>query len=306
MQRYILACALQAVGCLLAVSIIVFSITRLTGDPTVLLLPVDATKEDHIRLTTHLGLDKPLYIQYWKFIRHAARGDFGNSLLVERTVTEIMMSRLAATLELGAVAILISLVIALPLGVYSAVKKDSFFDLGARMFAVLGQSAPPFILGLMLILVFSVWLRLLPAGGRGGLTNIIMPAVTLGYVVVAGIMRLMRSSMLDVLSSEYIKLARIKGLPERAVIWKHAFKNALLPVLTFSIIVFVYVLTGAVVTETVFAWPGIGRLAIESVIARDFPVVQGVVLFMAALFIAANFIVDILYAYLNPKIKHGR
>ncbi len=306
MQRYILARALQAVGCLLAVSIIVFIITRLTGDPTVLLLPVDATQEDHIRLIAHLGLDKPLYVQYLKFISHAVRGDFGNSLLVERAVTEIMMSRLPATIQLGAVAILISLIIALPLGVYAAVKKDSFFDLGARIFAVLGQSTPPFILGLMLILVFSVWLRILPAGGRGGLTNLLMPAVTLGYVVVAGIMRLMRSSMLDVLNSEYIKLARIKGLSEGAVIWKHAFKNALLPVLTFSIIVFVYVLTSAVVTETVFAWPGIGRLAIESVIARDFPVVQGVVLFMAALFITANFLVDILYAYLNPKIKYGK
>jgi len=174
------------------------------------------------------------------------------------------------------------------------------------MFSVLGQSVPSFVLGLLLILVFSVWLGILPAGGRAGPKTIVMPAVTLGYYIAAGIMRLMRSSMLDVLDSEYIKLARIKGLTEQKVIWKHAFKNALLPVLTFAVMMFVVVLAGGVVTETVFAWPGIGRLAIEAVIARDYPLVQGVVMFVAAVLMAANLMVDILYAYLNPRIKYGQ
>ena len=247
----------------------------------------------------------------YRFLRYQVDGqplggDFGKSTFLGRSAFAIAMSRLPATLELAGVAILICILLALPLGVYAAVNRGRFFDVGARIFAVLGQSLPSFWLGLMLMLVFAVWLGILPIAGRGGPLNIVLPAVTIGYYQVSGITRLLRSSMLDVLDSEYIKLARIKGLSERLVLWKHGFKNALIPVLTFAVIVFVHLLSGAVVTETVFAWPGIGRLVIQAVTWRDYPIVQAAVIIMAAMNIAANLGVDILYAYINPKVRYGK
>ncbi len=200
----------------------------------------------------------------------------------------------------------LSLLIALPCGVYAAVRRGRLLDLVVRTVAVLGQSMPAFWLGMMLILVFGLYLGVLPLGGRTGPTSVILPAITLGYFFVAGIARLTRSSMLDILDSEYVKLARIKGLSERTVIWKHAFKNALLPVVTYTSIMFVAMIGGAVVTETVFSWPGIGQLVIQAVNWRDFPLVQGIVLVIAVMYITANLAVDIIYAYLNPKIRYIR
>jgi peptide/nickel transport system permease protein len=290
----------------LAVSVIVFLLGRLSGDPLDLLLPIDATEEDRAILSEHLGLDKPLPVQWGIFIENALQGDFGRSVRTGRPTMDMVAERFPATLQLSLAAILISLVISLPIGVYSAVRRGGFLDFVARMMAVLGQSVPSFWLGIMLIYLFAVTLGWLPSAGRDGLSHLALPAITLGWGISAGIMRLTRSSMLEVLDTDYVKLARIKGIPEFKVIWKHAFKNAALPVLTYSAMIFVVILGGTVVTETVFAWPGVGRLVVESAVSRDFPVVQTVVMLLCGLFIIANLAVDILYSYLNPKIRYGR
>ncbi len=304
MRKYILGRTIQAVISLLGISIIVFLAARLTGSPVDIMMTEYTSLEDRVRLERYLGLDKPLYVQYWKYISNAAKGEFGESTYMKRPVSEIILSRLSATLELGAVAILVAILIALPGGVYAAVKKGTLLDLLVRLFAVLGQSVPSWWFGLVLIMFFGVRLGVLPSGGRGGISSYILPAITMGWYVSAGIMRLVRSSMLDVLGSEYMKLARLKGLSEAVVIWKHGFKNALLPVLTFAAVVFVSMLAGSVSTELAFSWPGVGRLVVDAVMWRDFPIVQGVVLLLATMYILGNFVVDILYAYLNPRIRY--
>jgi len=306
MLRFIVGRAAQSLLGLLVVTFVVFYAARLTGDPTVLMLSEMATREDAARLRAHLGLDKPLAAQYGLFLSQALRGDLGESTRYRRPVTDVLASRFPASLQLGSVAIVISLLIALPIGVYSAVNRGTLLDVAGRMLAVLGQSLPLFWLGLMLMLILAVWLGLLPAAGRGSAASLVLPAVTMGWATTPAIMRLTRSAMLEVLESEYIKLARIKGLSEWRVIWKHALKNALLPVVTFSVLLFAEMIAGAIVTETVFAWPGVGQLLISSVNNRDFPMVQGAVLLLSALFILGNFGVDVLYAYLNPRIKYGR
>ncbi len=298
--------AVQSLLGLLVVTFVVFYAARLTGDPTVLMLSEMATREDAARLRAHLGLDQPLPVQYGRFLSQALRGDLGESTRYRRPVTDVLVSRFPASLQLGSVAILVSLLIALPIGVYSAVHRGTVLDAAGRILAILGQSLPLFWLGLMLMLILAVWLGLLPAAGRGSAASLVLPAVTMGWATTPAIMRLTRSAMLEVLESEYIKLARIKGLPEWAVIWKHALKNALLPVITFSVLLFAEMIAGAIVTETVFAWPGVGQLLIASVNNRDFPMVQGTVLLLATVFIIGNFGVDLLYAYLNPKIDYGR
>ena len=291
---------------MLVVVSIVFVLTRLSGNPIHLLLDVNATEQDQRILMRHLGLDRPLPVQYAIYVRNIFAGDFGNSVLTRRPVTEHIWERLPATVELGFVAMLMSVVLGVPLGMYSAVKRGSLLDTGARVFAVLGQSVPAFWLGLMLILFFGVMLGVLPAGGRGGLAHLILPAFTLGYFTSAAILRLTRSAMLEVLGSDYIKFARLKGLPEQVVLWKHGLKNALLPVITFAVLLFVQFLGGAVVTETVFAWPGLGRLILESITTRDYPIVQAGVLVLSALYLVGNLLVDMLYSYLNPRIRHAR
>jgi peptide/nickel transport system permease protein len=306
MFRFVAGRAFQSLLSLVVVSFVVFYAARLTGDPTVLMLSEMATTEDAARLRAHLGLDKPIPVQYGLFLKQALQGDLGESTRYRRPVTDVLASRFPASVQLGCVAIVISLVIALPIGVYSAAKRGTALDFASRMFAVLGQSLPLFWLGLMLILIFAVWFGVLPAAGRGTAANFILPAVTMGWATTPALMRLTRSAMLEVLESEYVKLARIKGLPEWKVIWKHALKNALLPVVTFAVLLFAEMIAGAIVTETVFAWPGVGQLLISSVNSRDFPMVQGTVLLLSTLFILGNFGVDVLYAYLNPKIRYGR
>jgi ABC-type dipeptide/oligopeptide/nickel transport system permease component len=276
----------------------------MSGNPVHLLLDVNATQRDLDILTRHLGLDKPLPVQYVLYVKNLALGDLGMSVLTRRPVTEHIWERLPATVELGFVAMLLSVLIGIPIGMYSAVHRGSALDGGARVFAVLGQSMPPFWLGLMLILVFGVILGLLPAGGRGGPQHLLLPAFTLGYFTSAAIMRLTRSSMLEVLGTDYVKFARLKGLHEHVVLWKHGLKNALLPVVTFAVMLFVQFLGGAVVTETVFAWPGLGRLILESITTRDYPIVQAGVLVLSALYLTGNLLVDLLYSWLNPKIRY--
>jgi len=303
-QRYILRRFSHALLSLLAMTLIIFSLIRLAGSPLDVMLDDLATPEDRVRLAQHLGLDQPLAIQYWVFLSQLARGDLGTSLINKNPVMDLILQRLPNTLQLAFLAFALSVAIAVPMGVYSAVKKDSAFDSVGKTIAMLGQATPTFWLGIMLMWVFAVNLGLLPAAGRGDFRNLVLPAITLGTGSVAGIMRLMRSSMLDVLDNEYVKMARIKGVPEPVVIWKHCLKNAAGPVVTFGALVLVGLLTGSVITETVFAWPGVGRLAIEAIGNKDYPVVQGVVLVLAAFFIVGNLLVDILYAYLDPKVRY--
>jgi peptide/nickel transport system permease protein len=306
MGRYLLGRVLQTVLSMLVVISIVFVLTRLSGSPLHLLLDVNATQRDQEILARHLGLDQPLPVQYAIYVKNIALGDFGKSVLTRRPVTEHIWERLPATVELGFVAMFLSVLIGVPLGMYSAVRRGGIMDGVARVFAVLGQSMPTFWLGLMLILFFAGVLGVLPAGGRGGLLHLVLPAFTLGYFTSAAILRLTRSSMLEVLGSDYIRFARLKGMPEQVVLWKHGLKNALLPVVTFAVMLFVQFLGGAVVTETVFAWPGLGRLILESITTRDYPIVQAGVLVLSALYLTGNLFVDMLYSYLNPRIRHYR
>jgi len=304
MVRYLIGRVLQALLSMLVVISIVFVLARLSGNPVHLLLDVNATQRDLEILTRHLGLDKPWLVQYGLYVKNIVQGDFGKAVLTRRPVVEHIWERLPATVELGFMAMFLSVAIGIPIGVYSAVRRGSILDSGARVFAVLGQSMPPFWLGLMLILFFGVILGILPAGGRGGFQHLLLPAFTLGYFTSAAIMRLTRSSMLEVLGADYIKFARLKGLHEQVVLWKHGLKNALLPVITFAVMLFVQFLGGAVVTETVFAWPGLGRLVLESITTRDYPIVQAGVLVLSALYLTGNLLVDLLYSWLNPKIRY--
>jgi peptide/nickel transport system permease protein len=267
------------------------------------MLPDDATQEDIAQLRRALGLDRPLPVQYWVFISNAVQGDFGRSIKGQMPVIDMIKERLPNSIKLAAVALGIAVLLAFPLGVVAAVKKGTPVDTFANIVAVLGQSLPQFWVGIVLIQVFAVQLRWLPVAGAGSFLHYILPAFTLGWFVVAGMMRLLRSSMLDVLGSEFVKLARIKGLPARTVIWKHALRNALIPVLTFGAIYLAILVTGAILVETVFAWPGVGQLIYQGIVFRDFPVVQAVVLLTACIVIAVNLLVDITYAYIDPRIR---
>ncbi len=303
MHRYIAVGILRAIISLFVVSVIVFVLVRLSGDPTDMMLSEVATKEDQAVLQAYLGLDRSWPEQYLMFASRASRGDFGRSVRFERPAVAIVLERFPATIQLVGVSFLLALLLSVPIGVYSAVRRGGALDYASRLFAGLGQAIPPFWLGLVLILGFGVYLRMLPTSGHGSPSHIVLPAITLGWFVSVGMMRLTRSSMLDVLGTEYIKLARIKGLPERQVIWKHAFKNAALPVLTFAAILVVNMINGAVVVETVFGWPGVGSLVIEAVNNRDYPVVQTAVLFVSAIFAVSSLLVDVLYGFLNPKLR---
>lgn len=306
MQGYIFKRLIQAVLTLILASIIVFLLARMTGDPAALLLAEYSTAEDKAILTQQLGLDKPVPEQYAVFVWNALHGDLGKSIRGERApALGLVAERLPASLQLAAVALLVSLLLGLPLGVFSAVGKGSWYDALFRILALLGQSAPVFWIGIVGMYLLSVQLHWLPTSGYGRPEQFVLPALAMSSFQVAAILRLTRSSMLDSLGSEYIKLARIKGLSERIVVWKHALRNSLLPVLTYSGTILGRMITGVVVVETVFAWPGIGRLAYESVMSRDFPVLQAVVLLMAALFLGINLVVDVLYAYVDPRIHYS-
>jgi peptide/nickel transport system permease protein len=305
MQKYIFQRILQGIVTLFLISVIAFILGRLSGDPVVLLLPETATEQDRTLLTKQLGLDKPLPEQYGIFILNALHGDMGNSLRGNRSpALELVFERAPATFKLAGLALVVTLILGLLLGVLSAVKKGSIVDVLVRIFALLGQSAPVFWIGIMAMYLFSVQLGLLPTSGYGGLKYYVLPVMAMGWFMVAAILRLTRSGMIEVLDSEYIKLARIKGLPERVVVWKHALRNCLIPIITYSGNVLGRTITGVVIIETVFTWPGIGTLAYNSIIQRDFPVVQAVVLFTSFIFVFINLVVDILYVYIDPRIRY--
>ena len=315
MQRFIVIRLFHAAIALLAISLIIFALIRVSGDPLDTLMDEDATDEDYARVRAYWGLDQPLHVQYVTYLGNILTGQLGQSIRFPgKDASELLLSRLPATLELALVALIVSAVIALPMGVIVAVKKDSGIDIVGKIVALLGQSMPSFWLGLMLMWVFAVQLQLLPTAGRGSLEvsdfgwdrlkHIILPGIALGYCQVAALMRLIRSSMLDVLDTEYVKLARIKGIPEWKVVWKHCVRNALIAPLTYFGLVIGGLMTGSVVIETIFTWPGVGLLAIDALRSQDFQVVQSVVLFFAAIFIACNLVVDILYAYLDPRIRY--
>jgi peptide/nickel transport system permease protein len=305
MRRYLFIRVLHSLITLLVVSFLVFGMGRLSGNPLDILLPEDATQEQYDRLNKRWGFDKPIIVQYWKFIQNAVQGDLGDSLVKPDSAMELVAERLPATIQLAMFSLAISTVIAVPIGVLAAVKRDTPLDYFGKIIALLGQSVPSFWLGLMLMWVFAVQLDWLPATGTGSIKNMIMPAIALGWFQVAAVMRLLRSSMLDVLDSEYVKLARIKGLNENKVIWKHCLRNAAIGPLTYYGVIAGILLTGSVITEQVFQWPGTGLLAIEAVRNRDFPVLQAVIIVFAGIFVACNLVVDILYAYLDPRIRYS-
>lgn len=307
MRRYIAGRLVQSLITLAVVSMLVFSLARLTGNPLDVMLPIDASPDLRSEMNRELGLDEPVYIQYLWFVGSLVRGDLGTSIRTRKPVTRLIGQRLPNTLKLVFFATAIALLIALPMGVIAATRRGGFWDAGARTVALLGQSVPTFWAGIVLIAIFSVHLELLPAGRKEGFASYVLPAFTLGLFgfMLAGVVRLLRGSMLDVLDSEYVKFARLKGLAEASVTWKHALKNALIPVVTFVGFYFGILIAGSVVVETVFAWPGIGRLAFEAVQWRDYPVIQGVVLLVSTIILTANLLVDVLYAYLDPRIRYG-
>lgn len=305
MGRFLLTRVLQSLAALAILSVVVFALARATGDPLHLILPMVASEEDYANARRYLGLDRPLHEQYLTFVGHALTGDFGTSIRARRPVLELLGDRLPASLKLAAFSMTVSVLIAFPLGVMAAVKKGTGVDRAAQVVAVLGQSLPTFWVGIILIEFVAGRLQWLPAGETGTLAHYVLPGFTLGWFVVAGMMRLLRSGMLEVLDSEYVKLARLKGVAERRVIWMHALKNALIPVVTFAGIYFAILVTTAIVVETVFAWPGLGRLAYEAITGRDFPVIQAVVLVTAAIVAAVNLCVDCLYAFIDPRIRYA-
>ena len=305
MQRYIARRFLQSLLAIWVMSLIVFSLARVTGNPLDVMLPMEAGPEEYERVSKHWGLDQPLYVQYAIFLSKAVRGDFGDSWKWHGySAMGLVWQRLPATLQLAGFALFISIAIALPVGVLAAVMKGSPWDSVAKIIALLGQSLPGFWLGIVLMWIFAVHLGWFPTSGRGGLQYMILPAITLGWFQVAAVMRLVRSSMLEVLDSEFVKLTRIKGLPEWKVIWKHCLRNASIAPLTYFAIIAGVLMTGSVVTESVFSWPGTGLLVVDAVRARDFQVVQAVVIVFAGIFIFTNLLVDILYAYLDPRIRY--
>jgi peptide/nickel transport system permease protein len=306
--RYIANRVLQSLVNLLFITVLVFLLARAIGDPADVFIPDELPPEAVDVFREKLGLDKPLYHQYWIFIGDLARGDMGTSLRGHRPVREMLVERLPATFSLAMAAMAVAMVMGIPLGVLSAVYRDTPIDRAAKVVAFLGQSTPAFWLGIMLMLFFGVFLYQhglpsLPISGRGGPTTYILPSFTMGWFVVAGLVRLTRSAMLDILDSDYVTMARAKGLSEKMVIWKHALRNAMIPVLTYSGLILGGFMNGSVVVEQVFAWPGVGRMALTSVSGRDFPVIQGVVLMIGSFFIVINLLVDLLYVLVDPRIK---
>jgi peptide/nickel transport system permease protein len=306
MLRFVAFRLLQSVIALALLSVVVFVLARTTGDPLHMILPMSATEEDYANARRYLGLDRPYVEQYLSFVGRAATGDFGTSIRARRPVSELLRERLPNSLRLAAFAMAVSLAMAFPLGILAAVHKGSGVDRAAQVIAVLGQSLPSFWVAIILVEFVAGRWQWLPAGGIGGLSSYVLPGFTLGWFVVAGLMRLLRSGMLEVLDSDYVKLARLKGVVELRVIWVHALKNALIPVVTFAGIYFSILVTTAIVVETVFAWPGLGRLAYDGITSRDFPVIQAVVLTTAVIVAAVNLGVDLLYAVIDPRIRYAQ
>lgn len=310
MKRFILQRLAYSLITLWLLTLIVFVIVRCTGDPALLMSDYPGVRpEDLAAMRTQWGLDRPYLVQYWHFISNVVQGDFGHSFQFNMPVRDIYLRRLPNSLQLALAGILISLGIGIPLGMMSAVRVNTWWDSVGKLVALLGLSIPGFFVALVLILLFGVYLRWLPILGKSQefeLRFLIMPAFALGWYFAGSMLRLTRSSLLDVLGSDYVKLARFKGTPEWLVIAKHAFRNAMVPILTLAGIQLVLMINVAVIVEVIFSWPGVGRLLMEGLLSRDFPVVQGVVLMAGSMIVVVNLLIDVLYAYVDPRIRLAR
>jgi peptide/nickel transport system permease protein len=304
LHRYIIRRLFRAGLVLIGVSLVVFLLLHSIGDPIVLLLGQDASQEQIDYTRKQMGLDDPIYVQYARFLWGLVHLEFGKSIRTGEPALKLVLERIPATVELTAAAMMLSIMIALPVGIIAALNRNRLQDGLVMLFALIGQSMAGFWLGIMLILIFSVKLNLLPAAGRETLLHLILPAVTLSTFSMARLARLTRSGMVEVMEQDYIRTARSKGLIERAVVMRHAIKNALIPIVTVLGLDLGTMLGGAVITETVFAWPGVGLLAYRAILGRDYPVVQGIVIVVAAGYVFVNLAVDLLYSYLNPRIRY--
>ena len=305
MGAYLLQRLLRTIVVLWGVTTIVFFVTRLSGDPITLILPPEASTAEIERVRAQFGFDRPLPVQYGLFIQKAVTGDFGQSIRQRQPAMRLALDRMPATLQLATLSFLFAVVVGLPLGIIAGVRPRSVWDNVTMTFAVVGQAVPTFYLGILLIIVLAVRLHWLPTGGRGDWKTLVMPTVTLGTYAMASIARLTRSAMLEVMSQDYVRTGRAKGLTEPAVTLRHGFRNALIPVVTIMGLQFGTLLGGAVVTETIFSWPGLGKLAVEGIGNRDYPVVQAAVFLAAVAFVFINFVVDLLYSQLDPRIRYG-
>jgi ABC-type dipeptide/oligopeptide/nickel transport system permease component len=305
MRRYLARQLVQLAVVIVGISILAFAILHVIGDPVLLLLPQNAGQEEFERYRKLLGLDRPLHVQYWKFASHAVRGDFGKSWYADIPAFQLVLERMPPTIYLTLAGLVVALLIALPLGILAALKRHSFVDNLCTVAAVAGQAMPIFWLGIMLIIIFAVRLKLLPASGYGTWQHFVMPAFCLGAFLAPITMRLVRSGMMDVMSMEYIKTARAKGVRERLVVSKHALRNACIPVLTVLGLQFGQLLGGAIVTETIFAWPGVATLTVESIRNQDFPVVQCAVVMLALVIVVVNLLVDLIVGVIDPRIRAG-
>lgn len=304
MTTYVIRRFFQSILVLLGAVAVTFVITRATGDPARLMLSDGATEAQLADFRKEYGLDKPVYMQFINYMFQVVQGDLGKSIRHGTSVTGLIANKLPNTLKLAFASLFISLMLSFPIGIFVSLKRNSVWDMLGTTFALIGQAMPTFWTGLMLVLVFGVKLKWLPISGSDSWKHLVLPAVTLGFYLTGRLTRLIRSGMLEVMSKEFIRTARAKGLLEGVVVWKHALRNAAIPVVTYIGLIFADLLGGAMVIETVFAWPGVGRLVINGVLQRDFPLVQGVVLFSALIFVAVNLLVDVIYTILDPRISY--
>lgn len=296
---------LESATVLLGVSFLAFAVLFLSGDPTYLMIPENYTRQQIAEFRHAMGFDRPWYVQYGDFLARAVRGDFGVSLRSQLPALPLVMERMPATLELAVAAMLLSLAVAVPTGIVAATHRRTVVDSASMVGSLVGQSAPGFWIGLMLILVFGVNLRWLPVSGRGGLSHLVLPGVTLAMYSMGRNARVVRASMLDALGHDFIRTAYAKGASRLAVLYRHALRNALLPIVTLVGLDFGVLLGGAIITETVFAWPGVGRLVINAIYEKDFPIVEASVVLIAAIFVLLNLCVDVAYGYLDPRIRYS-
>lgn len=304
MRNYIIKYLLQIIPVLFIISFVIFVLIYLSGDPVALMISDNASPEQIADLREALGLNRPFYIQYGIYLMNLIQGDFGTSFLYQQDALAVVLERLPATILLGSISVIVAILISIPLGILSAIKRNTFIDLFISGFSVAGKAIPNFWLGIMLILLFSITLGMLPVSGKGTWLHLILPAITLGTGASAEITRLIRSSMLDVLKQDYVRTAKSKGLSNHVVIFRHAFRNCLIPVVTIMAAQISGIVGGAVITETVFAWPGIGQLLVRAISVRDMSVVQAVVFVSASAIILMNFLADMTYRFIDPRIKY--
>lgn len=305
MTTYILKRIVQVLPVMVGITVVAFVLVRLTGDPATFMLPPETPRETVEQFRRENGLDQPIYVQYVRFVGNAMQGDFGKSLRYREPVTTLFLERLPATVELAAGAMALAILAGIPVGILSAVKRNSWIDTLTRCIALFGQAVPSFYLGLMLIMIVAVQWRLLPTGGRGDPQQLVLPALTLGVHLLALTARFSRGAVLDVLRQDYVRTGRAKGLGEQLLLSRHVMKNAMIPIVTVIGLQVGATFSGAVVTETVFSWPGIGRLMVQAITTRDFPIVQATVMIVAFIFVMVNLLVDLTYAWLDPRIKYG-